>query len=232
MSEQDKIDLFSAWLEGSLNSQQQQAFEVLCAKDKDFAQRVEQANFANMLNDSTAQVAAPVWNKEQSFNRAILPSSSKAWWQWQGFSVGAFACSAVALFLVTTGFSVQNVDGRLSMGFDNKHVSSAEIDALVAARIEDYQQANQALLAQYLESMQAQQLQNSTQVTEYLLSSSRKERREDFAELVKFINQQRRDDQVFYARQLNELEQQIQPNYLGSSLNNPVIPDTDIAINE
>jgi hypothetical protein len=57
--------------------------------------------------------------------------------------------------------------------------------------------------------MGQQQMDASTQLTQYLLGASRKERREDFAELIKYVNEQRGDDQLFYARQLNKLQKDI-----------------------
>jgi hypothetical protein len=78
--------------------------------------------------------------------------------------------------------------------------------------------------------MQKQQLQTSTQLTEYLLTSNRQERREDFAELLKFVNQQRYDDQIFYARQLNDLQDEI--NIQTGFRVDTVIPVSDISIND
>jgi dTDP-D-glucose 4,6-dehydratase len=67
-------------------------------------------------------------------------------------------------------------------------------------------------LTNYTQTMQQQQMDTSTQLTQYLLGASRKERREDFAELIKYVNEQRGDDQLFYARQLNKLQQDIYAN--------------------
>jgi len=65
------------------------------------------------------------------------------------------------------------------------------------------------VLTAFTQSLQEQQLSTSTQLTNYLLASSRQERKEDFGELIKFINEQRSDDQVYFARQLNQLQQEI-----------------------
>ena len=65
------------------------------------------------------------------------------------------------------------------------------------------------MFSKYADAMAAQQRESSAQLTQYLLASGRQERREDFAEFVKFINQQRDDDQRFMARQLNHLKQEI-----------------------
>ena len=99
-------------------------------------------------------------------------------------------------------------DGRLSMGFSSG-LSVEQVNVLVEQRLTDYQATNQAMFAQYVDAITTQQQQSSAQLTEYLLSSSRQERREDFAELIKFINEQRSDDQIYYAKQLNNLQKEI-----------------------
>ena len=109
---------------------------------------------------------------------------------------------------VVSGFSVQVSEGKLTMGFQ-QGPSDEQVAALVNQKLNDYQQANQAMFTQYVAALQQQQQENSTQLTQYLLTSSRQERREDFAELIKFINQQRDDDQRYYARQLTQLQRDI-----------------------
>ena len=120
----------------------------------------------------------------------------------------SMAMSAMAIVMVVSGFSVQVSEGKLTMGFQ-QGPSDEQVAALVNQKLNDYQQANQAMFTQYVTALQQQQQENSTQLTQYLLTSSRQERREDFAELIKFINQQRDDDQRYYARQLTQLQREI-----------------------
>jgi ribosomal protein L11 methylase PrmA len=109
--------------------------------------------------------------------------------------------------MVLSGMQVKMEEGAMTISFAGKQ-SSAEIERLVNEKLESFEQKQQLALTHYRDAMQQQQLDTSTQLTQYLLTSSRQERREDFAELIKFINQQRSDDQLFYARQFNELQQE------------------------
>lgn len=216
-SEYDELntqELFALWLEGELDAKQREHFEWLCTNNNEFAVQVEQANYLNMLNDTSAAHEVPQWDKEASYTFTDKNSRTNGFWfkfsslSSTGLSSVAMCCSLIAILMVSTGFSVEYTNGRLSAGF-NERISQAQIDEILQSKLADYQQANQALFSQYVDALQRQQLQNNSQLTEYLLTSSRQERREDFAELIKFVNQQRQDDQVFFARQLNDLQIEI-----------------------
>lgn len=224
-----KTILLSAWIEGQLSPEQQSEFEQLCTNDPEFAKQVENANYLGLLKDTAEVLEAPNWNKEARF---VFPEKTP-WWQWQAMPAMAMGFSLVAIFMVLTGFNISIENDRASFGFGSG-LTAANVEEIVQTRLSEYQDSNQddnqALLAQYVENMQQQQLQTSAQLTEYLLTSSRQERREDFAELIKFVNQQRFDDQVFYARQLNDLQQDI--NLQTGLLVDAVVPVSDISIND
>lgn len=90
--------------------------------------------------------------------------------------------------------------------------SAVQIDKLVNDKLAEFQQNQQLALVNYTQAVQEQQSDASAQLTQYLLGASRQERREDFAELIKYVNEQRGDDQLFYVRQLNKLQQNLQAN--------------------
>ncbi|QJR80202.1 hypothetical protein CA267_005135 [Alteromonas pelagimontana] len=196
--------LFAKWLNGPLSDDEQQEFERLCLEDPGFASQVETANQLNMTAEQFESVPVPHWQRENTFLVADKPK----WWQWQGLPVASMAISAFALVLVITGFHVEVEGSKISMGFNSAPDEQA-VAQLVDEKLHTYQQANQALFGKYVDAIVAQQKEASTQLTQYLLSSSRQERREDFSELVKFINEQRSDDQRFYARQINKMQQEI-----------------------
>jgi hypothetical protein len=140
-----------------------------------------------------------------------MPDKVK-WWQWQGLPTLSFATSIFAIVMVLTGLQVHTNEGAMTISFAGKYreqQSEQEIDRLVNDRLAEFQKNQQLTLINYTQTMQQQQMDTSTQLTQYLLGASRKERREDFAELIKYVNEQRGDDQLFYARQLNELQQEI-----------------------
>ena len=204
MPEMNKADLLAAWLEGTLTDPQRVQFEALCSEDADFAKQVEGANLMLMEAESYQPEPVPAWDRESTF---VAPEKSK-WWQWQGMPAFSMGTSLVAIVMVLSGFQISVNDGAMTISFASQQ-SEAQLQAMVDEKLTSFQQNQQLALANYAQTMQQQQLDASTQLTNYLLQSSRQERREDFAELIKFINEQRSDDQMFFARQLNKLEKEI-----------------------
>ncbi|WP_100656012.1 hypothetical protein [Alteromonas flava] len=203
-NEEQKSELFAAWLDDRLSDQQRQAFERLCIEDEEFSSRVASANLLSNLSDNYVASSVPQWDKQSTFTNA----QHTPWWQSPKLSLTSLACSAFAIVLTLSNVQVSVSEGTLSVGIADA-LNDSELNALVEQRIQAYQASNQAMFAQYVDALNQQQQESSVKLAEYLLSSSRQERREDFAELVKFINEQRSDDQVFYARQLNNLQQEI-----------------------
>lgn len=215
-------DLLAKWLDGHLNTQEREQFELLCVEDKAFAQRVEAANQIQMAAADFDAGPVPDWNRDITFNPATQPAR---WWQWQGLPALSMAMSACAMLLVVTGFRVTSNESGLTLGFGHG-MSEAQITAAIEAKETSLEQASQQLFTRYADALVAQQQKNSAELTQYLLTSSRQERREDFAELIKFINEQRSDDQRFYARQINNLQQEI--NSMGGEYTPGTLPREQI----
>jgi len=214
----DKSDLsneqlFGLWAEQQLNEQQRDVFEQRCLDDQAFAKQVETFNMFSMQSEHYQSDEVPSWDRASTFE-----TSEKAhWWQWQGLPSLSFATSMLAIVMVLTGLQVRTDDGAMTISFAGKR-SEQEIDKLVDVKLAEFQKTQQLALTNYTQTMQQQQMNTSTQLTQYLLGASRKERREDFAELIKYVNEQRGDDQLFYVRQLNQLQQDIyaKPDLLGT----------------
>lgn len=212
-SKLDNEQLLGYWLDGKLTAQQRLVFERRCVDDESFNKQVEAANMFAMQAEHYQAESVPNWDREQTFD---MPDKSK-WWQWQGLATLSFATSMCAIVMVLTGLQVSMDDGAMTISFTGKQ-SEQEIDRLVNARLAEFQTNQQLVLSNYNQALQRQQLDASTQLTQYLLGASRQERREDFAELIKYVNEQRGDDQLFYVRQLNKLQQDIyaQPDLSGT----------------
>lgn len=193
--------LFAAWLEGRLSREQQSAFEQRCVDDQNFAARVAAAEQAGICAEQYHNAPLPMWNKQATFDAP----EQRSWWRWQGLPAMSMAVSLFAIVLVLTGAQLRIEQYGLRLSFSSQQ-SHEQVEQLVNQRIASWQQQQQQLMGEFAHNMQQQQLNTSTQLTEYLLKSSRRERKEDFAELIQFINQQRTDDQYFYARQLTQLE--------------------------
>ena len=205
MSTHEKETLLAKWLDNVLTPQERSKFETLCIEDSEFAEQVASANQIAMMAEQFEHSAVPQWDKTSTYD---MPEKTK-WWQWQGLPALSFGASAMAIVMVLTGFQVSIEDNRMTVGFAAATPSQQEIAAMVDDKLNQYQLANQEMFGKYVDAIALQQKESSAQLTQYLLSSSRQERREDFAEFVKFINQQRDDDQRFMARQLNHLKNEI-----------------------
>jgi hypothetical protein len=196
--------LLALWIEQQLNDVQQHEFEQRCLQDQSFAKQVASYNDFAGLSENYQTDEVPNWDRNSTFT---MPEKNK-WWQWQGLPSLSFATSMLAIVMVLSGLQVRMDEGAMTISFAGKK-SAQEVDRIVESRLAEFQQTQQLALTQYTQSMQQQQMDTSTQLTQYLLVASRKERREDFAELIKYVNEQRGDDQLFYARQLNKLQQNI-----------------------
>lgn len=206
MQKHEQEKLLAGWLEGTLTDTEQEQFEALCAENVDFAERVAAARHLTELATLTGEnMNVPEWNRDSTFT---APEKQR-WWQWQGLPAMSVAMSLVALVMVVSGFQVQISEGGVTIGFSQPAHKENEVAAIVDEKLQKYQQLNELMFSKYADAMAAQQRESSAQLTQYLLASGRQERREDFAEFVKFINQQRDDDQRFMARQLNHLKQEI-----------------------
>ena len=202
MSSSDNAELLALWLEDKLTPDLRERFEKRCAEDNEFAQQVETAGMFKVMSQEYQTSDVPRWDQEKTFEATINTPS----WSWlPGVS---FVTSVLAIVLVLTGTQVNMTDGELRIRFGAQQSEQA-LAKMLDTKLDAFKQTQQAALSLYAQTLQQQQLDSASQLTNYLLTSSRQERREDFAELIKFVNQQRSDDQVFYARQLNQLQQDI-----------------------
>jgi hypothetical protein len=192
--------LLGCWLDATLT-------EKCCIHDPFFARQVESANLLTMQAEHFQAGEVPNWNRDDTFDQ---PEKAK-WWQWQGLPTLSFATSMLAIVMVLTGLQVRTEEGSMTISFAGKK-SAVQIDKLVNDKLAEFQQNQQLALVNYTQAVQEQQSDASAQLTQYLLGASRQERREDFAELIKYVNEQRGDDQLFYVRQLNKLQQNLQAN--------------------
>lgn len=205
MLKPEQSELFAKWLEGELTPEEQTTFEGWCKNDEAFADHVATAGRVERLSADFESQPVPKWDMEATFE---TPDGQKEkWWHWQGWSIASFATSMAAILLVTLRVEISTQGGGMLISFagDNQQ----QISQVVNDKLQEYKQLQESYLTTYAQNLQQQQSQMNAQLTNYLLKESRVERKEDFAELIKFVNQQRNDDQLFYARQLNQLQQNI-----------------------
>lgn len=199
-------EILAAWMEGHLTTSQREQFEHLMANDPDFSKRVETSHFLSMQAQDINPLDVPEWNKEDAF--PIF--KQRRWWQWEGFPALSTVLSVVAVMLVLLKVEFAFENEGLMISFAGKG-RQQEIERTVAERLKQFEQQQAAYLLDNLAQIrQDQQIANAS-ISQYVINTSREERRDEFAEFIQFINQQRSDDQLFYTRQINRLEAQLYP---------------------
>lgn len=203
-----KAQLLAAWMDDQLDDKQREGFEAFMATDEVFASSVKACQSAMLQAEDFEVLDVPQWNKHKTF--MSTSQQTNAWWQWSGLSVLSFGMSVVAVCLVLLKVDVQTGPDGMLISFAGKG-SQARIEQLVAQRLKEFEREQSAYLVDNVTQLRQDQQLAQTSTIQYLLNASREERREEFAEFIRFINQQRADDQLFYARQFNKLEQRIYP---------------------
>ncbi len=200
--------LLALWLEDKLTPSQRTQFEQRCTSDPAFSSMLAATRAMAAAADEFAPMSVPHWDPGLCMTPKAVTSKPSVWWQGAWLPLGAMAMSALAMVLSLTNFSIHQSDAGLVIGFA-KPASEVAILAEVDTRLAAHKAALEAVSGQYLLALQEQQAKANATLTAYLLETSREQRREDFAELVQFINQQRADDQLFVARQLKRLQQNL-----------------------
>ena len=213
--------LLASWMQGTLSDEEKAVFSERYKQDPEFAKAVDNAKHLMHSQEQFTSPQVPSWDKLASFKS----SSRTRWYQWQGFPVLATAFSVCALVVMVSGVHLslneQGVTLRFASTVDEQAIEqlvNEKVERQLAQQRELYQQANQRLFKEYAQALSQAQQQSNVQLTQYLLESSRKERKEDFAQLIQFINEQRIDDQRFYARQFNKIQDEIDDIGVGYSV--------------
>ena len=204
--QQQKELLFAKWTESELSDAEQQQFETWCQQDSDFASQVAVHGQLQFMASNYEAVEVPNWSAGDIFEKP----RKTPWWQWKGLPAFSLATSMAAILMVTLQIEVTLSQGSVTLSFADT-ANEQRIEQLVTQRLAEYEQRQTAQFVQKSQQLQEQQQAMNTQLANYLLTASRTERREDFAELIKHVNQQRADDQVFYARQINHLKDNMTP---------------------
>ena len=210
MQKQAKEVLFARWLDDQLSEEEQAEFEQLCLNDEEFAEQVSAMAKIETLSQEFEEVPVPEWDRASTMVPQVGKGAEtpRSWWQWPGVSALSFATSMAAILMVTLKIQVNVTDDGVLIGFANTY-SDQQIQSMLDERMLAYQADQKDQLQQYSTQLQAQQTQLNSQFADYLLTANRTERKQDFAELIKFVNQQRSDDNIYYTNLLNRMERSI-----------------------
>lgn len=202
MSKLEQEQLFAKWLEGNLNNDEMTLFAKYCQEDEAFSQRVSVVEKMEQLSCNYQEQSPPEWDRAAMFEPPVQKSARG--WQWQ--ATFSMAMSVAAMLMVLFKVEISTTENGMTISFAGAH-QEQRMQQLLDKRLDNFEASQASYLAETTEQIQNQQLTMNTQLANYLLTTSRSERREDFAEFIKFVNEQRSDDQAFYARQLNKLQE-------------------------
>ncbi len=196
MQTPDNEELFARWLEGTLDQESRNQFEKKCQEDEVFSQRVETAKTMDILSRDAHEYDVPKWNP----CRDVVFESTPPWWQWQWLPVASLVTSCLAIFIVVMRVEFTLESGAMTLSFpEHRERNSAES---LSVRLDTFQREQTAMIMAELEVLRTQQAKRNEELVNYLVGIGRTERQEDFNHLVKYINELRRDDQLFYAKQM------------------------------
>jgi hypothetical protein len=213
MSDQKDTDLeqkFAQWLAAKTTEKNKQIDEVECEQDSVWQERMATANkLAHQVDISTEQ-DVPNWDRASTFS-----SDKKPWWQWSALPAMSFAfsCFAIALVLLKVELIVKPEGVMLSFA-DNYQASyqasqDERIAQLVDQKLQAFASEQQVILANYAADIKVKQQESNLQLASYVIGASRQERKEDLTDFIKYINEQRADEQFQQTMKFKELEQAI-----------------------
>lgn len=173
--------------------------------------------FQQWLEQTAAELheePVPNWPREATFRPQSRVDNayreSKAWWQKPWLPVTSLAASAFAMILVLGQVQIQSNQYGFSVSFGG--ADEAKLEAIIAERLNQYGAQQQVILANYANTLRSdfrddfrtEMAQANQQLADYMLAVNRQERESDLAELIRYVNEQRQDDQYYFANQLQQ----------------------------
>lgn len=182
--------VFSEWL---TNKESRSRNKETLDSSPVWHQRALVAEQVEHFAEVTADEQVPEWDRGASFE-----SDSRPWWQWQGLPAMSFACSlfAMSLVLFNVEVNIQEQGVTISFAGNNQAKTSQYVETLLDQKLQSFANEQQVVLANYAADISAKQQEGNLQLASYILGASRQERKEDMNDFIKYINDQRQDDQL------------------------------------
>lgn len=163
------------------------------------------------LADQWEPQPVPNWDRQRTF-RAVQPPRL-AWWQRPWLPLASMACSALALLLVVGNTQVISNEQGLTVRFGGNAIDPLVIEQRVAERLNEYAAAQQVALVNYGVTLRNDMREDmnvaNQQLVNYVIAANRQERNDDMADLIRYVNAQREDDQVFFANQIQQISEDL-----------------------
>jgi len=201
MSEHDKWNdekAFIDWLDG----QPQQP----TLKDKQWQERADVAHSLQHQTQLEHQQSVPNWDRGAAFK-----SDHQPWWKWEVLPAMsmAFSVLAIALVLFKVELNIKPEGILLSFSGDNKVKNEAIVSALVDLKLREFAAEQQVMLANYATDFTTKQQDSNLQLATYVIGATRQERKEDMNDFIRFINDQRKDENLTQKIKYQQLERKL-----------------------
>ncbi|MBE0363128.1 hypothetical protein PULV_a0762 [Pseudoalteromonas ulvae UL12] len=191
MTNEQLESIFEAWLiTGELSEQESKALQA----DPVFAERFKVAQSMQSLSSRYQNDPVPRWDKQATW----FDKNNKESVNW--FNRGVVVCSMILVTFVVLNTQIYSSSQGIEVSFNP--INTAERDQSQSEQI--------ALLKEMLLEAQKSNQQQSWQLAQQAIDTTRKERREDLSALVEYLNEQRVQDQQLIKLQLNDVAEQVE----------------------
>lgn len=174
--------------------------------DEKWQARHNTATFIQHQAEMMTDHEVPNWDSGQTFEQEKTP-----WWQWSGLNLLSTGLSVLAIGMVLFNVEVKmNDDGMLvSFGHTDSALQSHLIAQQVDEKISAFEQQQAVKLVEFTRDLQSAQYDSNLKLADYILTSTRKARKEDIQDLIMHIDAQRKDEQLNQSIKFQQLEQAI-----------------------
>lgn len=169
----------------------------------------------------------PDWNRNQGFEQHLAQPS---WWQRQGMSAMALCFSIFACLVMV--FDVKLVSTEQGM---NLVWNEQQQNELLQQQFLQLAQMQDEYIDQRLTDYEQKQSEQTASLVNYVLDNSRTERKEDIADMVTVMQQQRQDDMRFLRQQFQDMNYNlrlVQRQNRNNELGYDVEPETSLISEE
>ncbi|MDN7129983.1 hypothetical protein J6I92_08875 [Pseudidiomarina sp. 1APR75-15] len=165
-------------------------------------------NWIEKTATDTRPEAVPEWPRETTFRARYTSTETLRWWQRPLLPVASLACSALAVLAVVTQLQVQVTEQGFNVHFGGS-LTEQQLQAAVNEQITVFAAEQQLQLANYAANLRqdfsGDVAAANQQLVNYILTTNRTERQEDMEDIIRYVNAQREDDQVYLAYQLSQV---------------------------
>ena len=211
INEQDQLE---QWLD-DMNA----GTQVPQLSDKQWRHRAETASHIRHQADVVGELDVPEWDRSGAIKSASGSNIQRRWWHWHGLPALSMAFSFMALSMVIfkVEFVVKPEGVMVSFAGNRAQEQEKRLAEVVDQRLQKFASEQQVLLANYTSDLKVKQQESNLQLANYLLTTSRQERKEDMTDFLQYFSQQRQEEQLTQRIKFNQIEQTL--SYQGDLLN-------------